>query len=112
MGPFDFIKQAKKFQEAFKNMQDEMAAIEFVGESGAGLVTVTVNSAYKTIRVTIDDSLMKENKKVLEELIQAAACDAAAKVERTQKDKMGGMMSGFGLPLNSMFPFMPGGKEE
>jgi len=111
MGPFDFIKQAKKFQESFKNLQDEMASLEFVGEAGAGLVKVTMNSSYKTILVSIDDSLLKEDKKILEELIQAAASAAAAKIEQTQKEKMSGMMSGFGLPLNSMFPFMPGGKE-
>lgn len=107
-GPFNFIQQAKKFQESFKNMQQELATLEVTGEAGAGLVKVVMNGRYQTLKVSIDDSLFKEDKKIMEELVQAAMCNATTKVEQAQKDKMSGIMSGAGLPLNMNFPFMPG----
>lgn len=107
-GPFNFIQQAKKFQENFKNMQNELAALEVEGIAGAGLVKVVMNGRYQTLKVSIDDSVLKEDKNVIEELIQAATCNAATKVEQAQKDKMSSMMMGSGLPMNMNFPFMPG----
>lgn len=107
-GPFSFIQQAKKFQESFKNMQNELAALEVEGEAGAGLVKVVMNGRYQTMKVSIDDSLLKEDKKILEELVQAAMCNAATRVEQAQKEKMSSLMMGAGLPMNMNFPFMPG----
>lgn len=108
-GPFNIFQQAKKLEESFKNMQKELAALEVTGEAGAGLVKVVMNGRYQTLKVSIEDSLLHEEKKIIEELVQAAMCDAAAKVEQAQKDKMSGLMAGTGLPLNMNFPFMPGG---
>ena len=100
----DFMKQAQQMQERMQQMQEEMAAAEVTGESGAGLVKVVMNGRHEVKRVQIDDSLLSEDKEVMEDLIAAACNDAARRVEAEQSDKMSGMAAGLGLPLGKM-PF-------
>ncbi|NBC22225.1 MAG: YbaB/EbfC family nucleoid-associated protein [Gammaproteobacteria bacterium] len=100
----DLMKQAQAMQERMQQLQEEMAAMEVDGESGAGLVKVTMNGRHEVRRVNIDPSLMGEDKEVLEDLVAAACNDAVRKVGETQQEKMAGMASGLGLPLDKM-PF-------
>lgn len=100
----DLMKQAQAMQERMQSLQEEMAAMEVDGESGAGLVRVTMNGRHEVRRVHIDPSLLGEDKEVLEDLIAAACNDAVQKVGRAQQEKMAGMASGLGLPLDKM-PF-------
>lgn len=100
----DLMKQAQSMQEQMQKVQEEMAAMEIDGESGAGLVKVTMNGRHEVRRVNIDSSLLSEDKEVLEDLIAAACNDAVHKVSAEQQEKMSGMASGLGLPLDKL-PF-------
>ena len=100
----DFMKQAQEMQARMQEMQQEIAQLEVHGESGAGLVKVTMNGRHEVKRVDIDASLMGEAKDVLEDLIAAACNDAVHKAEAAQQEKMSGMAAGLGLPLDKL-PF-------
>lgn len=100
----DLMKQAQAMQERMQQLQEEMAAMEVHGESGAGLVKVTMNGRHEVRRVHIDPSLMGEDREVLEDLVAAACNDAVRRVAAEQQQKMAGMASGLGLPLDKM-PF-------
>ncbi|MFW6094675.1 MAG: YbaB/EbfC family nucleoid-associated protein [Pseudomonadota bacterium] len=100
----DFMKQAQAMQEQMQQAQEEIAAMEVDGESGAGLVKVTMNGRHEVRRVSIDSSLLGEDKEVLEDLVAAACNDAVHKVSEQQQEKMAGMASNLGLPLDKM-PF-------
>ncbi|NPU94022.1 MAG: YbaB/EbfC family nucleoid-associated protein [Gammaproteobacteria bacterium] len=101
----DLMKQAQKVQEQMQKMQEELAKMEVTGESGAGLVKVTMTGRHDVKRVQIDDSLLKEEKEVLEDLIAAAVNDAVRRVEQNNQDKMSGFASGMGLPGGLKLPF-------
>ena len=103
-GVGDFMKQAQAMQEQVQKVQEEIAGLEIVGESGAGLVKVVMNGRHEVKRVDIDSSLLSEDKEVLEDLVAAACNDGVHKVEAAQAKKMSGMASGLGLPLGKM-PF-------
>ena len=101
--PFgDIMGQAKKMQEQMqekmKKMQDELANVEITGESGAGLISVVMNGRHDVKKVNIDDSLLKEDKVVLEDLIAAAVNDAVRKVEASNKGKLSNLTPGFEFP--------------
>lgn len=100
----DFMKQAQAMQEQMQKVQEQLASLEVVGESGAGLVKVVMNGRHEVKRVDIDPSLLGEDKEVLEDLIAAACNDSVHKVEAAQREKMSGMAAGLGLPLGNM-PF-------
>lgn len=100
----DLMKQAQQVQEKMQEMQAEIASMEVQGESGAGLVKVTMNGRHEVKRVEIDASLLTEDKEILEDLVAAACNDGVHKLENEQQRKMSGMASGFGLPLDKM-PF-------
>ncbi len=100
----DLMKQAQAVQERMQKVQEEMAAMEVQGESGAGLVRVTLNGRHEVRRVNIDDSLLSEDKGVLEDLVAAAMNDAVRRVAAEQQEKMSGMAAGLGLPLDKL-PF-------
>ena len=100
----DLMKQAQQVQERMQEVQAEIAQLEVIGESGAGLVKVTMNGRHEVRRVEIDQSLFEEDKTMIEDLVAAACNDAAHKVESAQQEKMSGLASGFGLPLGKM-PF-------
>jgi DNA-binding YbaB/EbfC family protein len=100
----DFMKQAQGMQERMQQVQAEIAALEVVGESGAGLVKVAMNGRHEVMRVDIDSGLLDEDKEVLEDLVAAACNDCVRKVEAAQAEKMSGMAAGLGLPLDKL-PF-------
>ncbi len=99
------MKQAQQMQENMKRMQDELATIEVEGQSGAGMVKVTMTCRHDVKRVAIDDSLLKDDKDMLEDLIAAAMNDAVRRAESTTQEKMGGMTAGMGLPPGIKLPF-------
>lgn len=81
-----------------QKMQEEIAQLEVTGESGAGLVKVTINGAHNCRRVEIDPSLLEDDKEMLEDLVAAAFNDAARRIEETQKEKMASVSAGMQLP--------------
>ena len=99
------MKQAQKMQENMQKMQEKMATVEVEGQAGAGMVKVTMTCRHDVKRVSIDDSLLTDDKDMLEDLIAAAVNDAVRKVEATVQEKMGGMMGGMGLPPGMKLPF-------
>ena len=99
------MKQAQQMQENMKRMQEQLATIEVEGQSGAGMVKVVMTCRHDVKRVTIDDSLLKDDKDMLEDLVAAAFNDAVRRVEATIQDRMGGMTSGLGLPPGFKMPF-------
>jgi nucleoid-associated protein EbfC len=99
------MKQAQQMQENMKRMQEELATIEVEGQSGAGMVKVTMTCRHDVKRVSIDDSLLKDDKDMLEDLIAAAMNDAVRRAEATTQEKMGGMTAGMGLPPGMKLPF-------
>ena len=99
------MKQAQQMQENMKRMQEELATIEVEGQSGAGMVKVVMTCRHDVKRVTIDDSLLKDDKDMLEDLIAAAVNDAVRRAEATTQEKMGGMTAGLGLPPGMKLPF-------
>ena len=76
----NFMKQAQQMQENMKNMQEKLASIEVEGQSGAGMVKVLMTCRHDVKRVTIDDSLIGDDKDMLEDLIAAAVNDAVRRV--------------------------------
>jgi len=99
------MKQAQQMQENLKKAQDEIAAMEVEGQAGAGMVKVTMTGRHDVKRVSIDPSLMGDDKDMLEDLIAAAINDAVRRVESMTQEKMGGLTSGFGLPPGMKLPF-------
>jgi len=99
------MKQAQQMQENMKRMQEQLATIEVEGQSGAGMVKVVMTCRHDARRVTIDASLLKDDKDMLEDLVAAAFNDAVRRAEATIQEKMGGMTSGLGLPPGFKMPF-------
>ena len=104
-GMANMMKQAQQMQERMQKMQEEIANMEVTGESGAGLVKVTITGNHSVRRVNIDESLMEDDKDMLEDLIAAAFNDAARRIEEAQKEKMVGVTSGMNLPAGFKMPF-------
>ena len=92
-------------QKKMHEVQAEIANLEVVGESGAGLVKVRMTGRHDIRQVIIDDGLFSESKEVLEDLIAAAMNDAVRKVEQAQQDKMAGLTAGIPMPPGFKFPF-------
>lgn len=99
------MKQAQMMQENMRKMQDQLAAMEVEGQSGAGMVKVQMTCKYDVKRVTIDPSLVGDDREMLEDLVAAAFNDAARRVEATTAEKMSGMTAGLGLPPGMKLPF-------
>ena len=100
------MKQAQAMQENLKKAQEELAFIEVTGEAGSGMVRILMTCKHQVKRVTIDPSLMGDDKDMLEDLIAAAFNDAARKVEETTEAKMGKLTGGMpGLPGGMKLPF-------
>ena len=102
----NLMKQAQAMQENMQKAQAELNNIEVVGESGGGLVKLTMTCRHDVKRVQIDPELLgdAEDREMLEDLIAAAMNDAVKKVEKTTEEKMGGLASGFNIPGMKM-PF-------
>lgn len=101
----NIMKQAQQMQENMKTMQDQLANIEVEGQSGAGLVKVVMTCRHDVKRVSIDSSLLGDDKEMLEDLIVAAMNDAARRVETTTQEKMSSLTGGLGLPPGFKLPF-------
>ncbi len=99
------MKQAQKMQENMQKAQEELASMEVVGQSGGGMVKITMTGRHEVRRVEIDDALIGDDKEMLEDLIAAAVNDATHKVEDSSKDKMSGMAAGLDLPAGIKLPF-------
>lgn len=99
------MKQAQKMQAEMQKAQEAVAKFEVTGESGAGLVKVTMNGSHDVKNVNIDSSLMSEDKEILEDLLAAAVNDAVRKVEKHSKEEMGKVAGGMGLPPGFQMPF-------
>ena len=99
------MKQAQQMQENMKVMQDQLAKMEIEGQSGAGMVKVIMTCRYDVKRVSIDDSLIGDDKEMLEDLLAAAVNDAVRRVESISQEKMAGFTSGMGLPPGMKLPF-------
>lgn len=103
------MQQAQRMQEQMQKQmaktQEELAATELTGESGAGLVKIVMTGRHDVKRVQIDDSLLKEDKEMLEDLIAAAVNDAVRKVEEHSQKKMGSVTAGLNLPPGMKLPF-------
>ncbi|SHO57810.1 YbaB/EbfC family nucleoid-associated protein [Vibrio quintilis] len=104
-GMGNLMKQAQQMQERMQKLQEEIATMEITGEAGAGLVKVTITGSHSVRRVEIDDSLMEDDKEMLEDLIAAAFNDAARRVEETQQEKMSALTGGMQLPPGMKMPF-------
>jgi DNA-binding YbaB/EbfC family protein len=99
------MKQAQQMQENMRRMQEELATQEVEGQSGAGMVKVLMTCKHEVKRVTIDPSLLGDDREMLEDLVAAAFNDAARRAEAAIADKMGGMTAGLGLPAGFKLPF-------
>lgn len=98
------MKQAQQMQEKMAKAQEELASIEVEGESGAGMVKITMTCKHDVRRVKIDASVM-DDKDMLEDLVAAAVNDAVRKVEATSQAKMAGFTAGLNLPPGMKLPF-------
>ena len=99
------MRQAQKMQEDMQKAQEEMANLEVIGQSGGGMVKVTMTCKHEVRRVQIDDSMVGDDRDMLEDLVAAATNDALRKVESTVQEKMYGMTAGMQLPPGMKMPF-------
>ncbi|QSA98362.1 YbaB/EbfC family nucleoid-associated protein [Methylococcus sp. EFPC2] len=99
------MQQAQQMQENLKKAQEELAALEIQGESGGGLVKIVLNGKREALKVSIDDSLLKEDRDMLEDLVAAAINDAVRKVAKIKQEKMSGLTGGIDLPAGFKMPF-------
>ncbi len=104
-GMGNMLKQAQKMQENMQKMQEEVAQLEVEGQSGGGMVKVVMTGRHDIKRVSIDDSLMGDDKDMLEDLIAAAVNDAVRQVEKSSQDKMSSVTGGMDLPPGFKMPF-------
>jgi len=101
----NIMKQAQQMQANMQKLQEELAKMEVTGQSGGGMVTVVMNGRHEVRRVTIDPSLMSDDKDMLEDLIAAAVNDAVHKVESTSQERMASVTAGLNLPAGFKLPF-------
>ena len=101
----NILKQAQKMQENMQKAQEELGNMEVTGQAGGGMVSVVMTGRHDVRRVSIDASLMEDDKEMLEDLVAAAVNDAVRQVERETQEKMQGMASGMGLPPGIKLPF-------
>ena len=101
----NLMKQAQKMQEDMQKAQEEVANMEIEGQSGGGMVKVIMTGRHEIRKVTLDDSLMEDDKEMIEDLLAAAVNDAVRKVEQQTQDKMSGVTAGLNLPGGMKLPF-------
>ena len=99
------MKQAQAMQDNLKKAQEELALVEVEGQSGAGLVKVTMTCKHDVKRVAIDPSLLADDKDMLEDLVAAAVNDGFRKAEKLAEEKKSGASSGMGMPPGFKMPF-------
>ena len=101
----DLMQQAQKMQADMQKAQEDLGAAEILGESGAGMIKVTMTGRYDVKAVFIDDAVLSEAKEVLEDLLAAAVNDAVRKIEAHNRDAMSGLTAGLELPGGFKMPF-------
>lgn len=101
----NLMKQAQKMQEDMQKAQERLAQEEVTGEAGGGLVKIVLNGKHEARRVTIDESLMGDDKEMLEDLLAAAINDAAHRVAEKSQENMAGLADGLSLPPGFKLPF-------
>jgi len=101
----NLMKQAQQMQANMQKAQEELAQMEVTGQSGGGMVSVVMNGRHEVRRVTIDDSLMGDDREMLEDLIAAACNDALRKAEEMAQERMSGLAAGLNLPPGFKMPF-------
>lgn len=101
----ELMKQAQGMQQKMQEMQAEAVKTEVTGESGAGMVQVVMNGRHDVRKVTVDPSLLSEDKEFLEDLLAAAVNDAVRKVEEAQKENMSKLTGGMQMPPGFQMPF-------
>lgn len=99
------MKQAKQMQQNMEKLQQELATLEVVGEAGAGMVQVTMTCKHDVRGIRLDDSLVGDDREMLEDLIAAAFNDALRKVEARSQEKMAELSGGLELPAGMKLPF-------
>jgi DNA-binding YbaB/EbfC family protein len=99
------MQQAQKMQENMKRLQDELAQLEVEGQSGAGLVKVVMTCKNQVRRVSIDPSLVGDDRDMLEDLVAAAFNDAVRRAEEATQQKMASITAGMPLPPGFKLPF-------
>lgn len=104
-GMGNMMKQAQQMQEKMQKAQADLASIEVVGESGAGMVKITMTCNHNVRRVQVDDALVGDDKEMLEDLVAAAINDAVRRVQETTQEKMSDVTGGMGLPPGFKMPF-------
>ena len=101
----NMMKQAQMMQERLQKAQDEIAKMEVTGESGAGMVKITVTGNHEVRRVEIDDSIFGDDKEICEDLLAAAYNDAHRRIEEQSKEKLSAVTGGMQLPPGMKLPF-------
>jgi DNA-binding YbaB/EbfC family protein len=101
----NMMKQVQQMQENMAKMQAKLAEIEIEGASGAGMVKVVMTCKHDVRRVSIDPSLMSDDREMLEDLVAAAINDAVRKIEAASQEKMAGLAGGMGMPPGFKMPF-------
>lgn len=101
----NLMKQAQQMQEDMQKAQEELANMEVTGSAGGDMVSVVMTGRHDVRRVSIDDSLMQDDKDMLEDLIAAAVNDAVRKIEKESQERMSSMTSGMPLPPGMKLPF-------
>jgi DNA-binding YbaB/EbfC family protein len=101
----NIMQQAQKMQEDLKKVQEELALMQVTGESGGGLVTIVMSGKREARKVTIDSSLLGDDKDMLEDMVAAAINDAVNKVGKMKKEKISAVTAGIPLPPGFSLPF-------
>lgn len=99
------MQQAQQMQQKMQEAQEEMANMEVEGAAGGGMVKVTMTGRHEVRRIAIDDSVVGDDREMLEDLVTSAVNDAVQKVEAEQKERFSGMTSGMSLPEGFKMPF-------
>lgn len=101
----NLMKQAQKMQADMQKAQEELANMEITGEAGGGLVKVVMTGRHDVKRISLDDSLMDDDKEMIEDLVAAAVNDAVRKVEEESQARMSSLAGGMSLPPGMKLPF-------
>ncbi|MGA7801713.1 MAG: YbaB/EbfC family nucleoid-associated protein [Gammaproteobacteria bacterium] len=101
----NIMKQAQQMQENLQKAQEELATLEVTGESGGGMVKVVMTGKHEVRRIAVDDSLLGDDKDMLEDMVAAAVNDAVHKVEALTQERFSSLTSGLGLPPGMKLPF-------
>ena len=104
-GGGNMMKQAMALQANMKKAQEEIALMEVTGESGGGMVKVTMNGKHEVKRVQIEPQVVSEDREMLEDLVAAAINDAVNRVDQQTQARMSSVMSGMQLPPGFKLPF-------